>query len=377
MSLDRMDPKTGLNQFCQRYCSRPVTKNDILYKTTKFGNSQFQAVVTLSCLEGQEYAGELSSSRKSAEKSAAQQALQAYSAISSTLLQAAAVHKKCRIPGPLGVPQPFMFNLSNLPSLETAVPGVPGVGVGAAYQAAVKEGLVPGEPEPGASGENPALTDKAKLNAACMKIVRRALRKGETLYETRQVGVGVQVGGFQSTLRLMCLPEVWASRSFLGQVHANKRGAEQSAAGTALAAIMADPELGALVTKEPTPAPSAAGSKSKGKGGAGGRGRSTRRYQEAWDWGWCAGGPDLPRERVTEEAISGEVLEWKGTFGWVKPSEEIDHPAASRRGGKVYVHQRDLLDGVQELSEGAAVSFQLYVDPSGLGGEEVVLCRNS
>jgi len=373
VSLDRMDPKTGLNQFCQRYCSRPVTKNDILYKTTKFGNSQFQAVVTLSCLEGQEYAGELSSSRKSAEKSAAQQALQAYSAISSTLLQASAVHKKCRVPGPLGVPQPFMFNLGNLPNLEPAVPGVPGVGAGgAAEHAAAKQGAEGGEPEPGASGENPALTDKAKLNAACMKIVRRALRKGETLYETRQVGIGPNASGYQSTLRLMCLPEAWASRSFPGQVHANKRGAEQSAAGTALAAIMADEELSAQATKEPDKAPSAAGGKPKGKGG-GGRGRAPR-YQ---GWGWAASGPDLPRERLSEEAVSGEVLEWKGTFGWVKCSAEIDHPAASRRGGKVYVHQRDLLDDVQELSEGASVSFQLYVDPSGLGGEEVALCRNS
>mmetsp|Transcript_20849 Transcript_20849/g.58507 ORF Transcript_20849/g.58507 Transcript_20849/m.58507 type:complete len:378 (+) Transcript_20849:184-1317(+) len=374
VSLDRMDPKTGLNQFCQRYCSRPVTKNDILYKTTKFGNSQFQAVVTLSCLEGQEYAGELSSSRKSAEKSAAQQALQAYSAISSTLLQASAVHKKCRVPGPLGVPQPFMFNLGNLPNLEPAVPGVPGVGAGgAAEHAAAKQGAEGGEPEPGASGENPALTDKAKLNAACMKIVRRALRKGETLYETRQVGISKSFSGYQSTVRLMCLPEIWANQMFPGQVCANKQGAEQSAAGVALAAIMADPELSAQITKVNTaPAQPKANKKSKGKGGG---------AEQAWrwkgGWSWSASGPDLPRERVSETAITGEVLEWKGTFGWVKCSAEIDHPAASRRGGKVYVHQRDLLDDVQELSEGASVSFQLYVDPSGLGGEEVALCRNS
>jgi len=361
MNIDCMDSKTGLNQFCQRYCSRPVTKTDIIYKTTKFGNNQFQTIVTLSCLEGQEYAGELSTNQKNAEKSAAQQALQAYSAISATLLQAAVAHKKCKIPGPLGVPQPFMLNLEPMVPRSLGNPA----GGAAAEQPAVKQ-----EAD---SGENPALTDKVKLNAACMKIVKRALQKGETLYETRQVGISKSFSGYQSTVRLMCLPEIWANQMFPGQVCANKQGAEQSAAGVALAAIMADPELSAQITKVNTaPAQPKANKKSKGKGGG---------AEQAWrwkgGWSWSASGPDLPRERVSETAITGEVLEWKGSFGWVKPSVEIEHPAASRRGGKIYLHQRDLVDGEQELSPGTTVIFQLYVDPSGLGAEEVLLNRNS
>merc|ERR1719444_113853 len=79
------DPKTSLNQFCQRYCSRPVTKADVMYTTTKFGPSQFQAIVKLNCLEGQEYAGELSPNPKYAEKSAADQALQAFAAVIASL----------------------------------------------------------------------------------------------------------------------------------------------------------------------------------------------------------------------------------------------------------------------------------------------------
>lgn len=362
MNLDRMDSKTGLNQFCQRYCSRPVTKADIVYKTTKFGDHQFQTIVTLNCLEGQEYAGELSTNQKNAEKSAAQQALQAYSAISATLLHAAAVvHKKCKIPGPLGVPQPFMLNL------EPMVPRAPGTAAGgaAAEQPAVKQGAE--------SGENPALTDKVKLNAACMKIVKRALQKGETLYETRQVGISKNFSGYQSTVRLMCLPETWANQIFPGQVCANKQGAEQSAAGVALVAIMADPELSAQIIKvNNAPAQPKASKKSKGKGSG---------KEQAWrwkgSWGWSAGGPDLPRERVSETSITGEILEWKGSFGWVKPHVEIEHPAASRREGKIYLHQQDLVDGAQELSPGTIVFFQLYADPSGLGAEEVLLYRNS
>merc|ERR1719343_1979861 len=69
-----MDTKTELNQFCQRFCQRPVTKNDIIYTTTKFGH-QYQSIVKLNCLGGAEYAGNLSSNPKEAEKLAAQQAM--------------------------------------------------------------------------------------------------------------------------------------------------------------------------------------------------------------------------------------------------------------------------------------------------------------
>lgn len=81
-------------------------------------------------------------------------------------------------------------------------------------------------------------------------------------------------------------------------------------------------------------------------------------------------GPNLPRTRVTQEPITGEVLEWKGKFGWVQPSEPIDHPLATRREGKVWVSCGDL-QGVEELTVGSLVQFHVYSDASGLGGEEV------
>ncbi|CAE8624857.1 unnamed protein product [Polarella glacialis] len=226
--MDGMDAKTRLNQFCQRFCVRPVTKMDIVYSTTKFGNNQYQAIVKLNCMEGQEYAGELSANPKEAEKSAAQQAMQAYSTVLSQLPPLRAGQKKKK-------------------------PAASGDG-------AVKKPI----PE----GENPAMTDKVKLNALCMKIAKRALQKGETLYETRQMGIGKAPTGYQTTVRLVCLPGEWANKMFAGQVCQNKQSAEQSAAGIALAAMLLDPELAEAAAKAPEKkkAERPEGGKGKGKG---------------------------------------------------------------------------------------------------------------
>ncbi|CAJ1388041.1 unnamed protein product [Effrenium voratum] len=70
------DPKTELNIFSQRYCQRPMTQADISYRTRKFGN-QYQSIVKLDCIQGQEYAGQLCVKQKEAEKSAAKQAVMA------------------------------------------------------------------------------------------------------------------------------------------------------------------------------------------------------------------------------------------------------------------------------------------------------------
>jgi len=310
---DGMDAKTQLNQFCQRYCLRPVTRKDILYSTTKFGNKQYQSIVRLNCMEGQEYAGELSETPKEAEKSAAQQALKAFAGVISSL-PAGKPAKKKKAEGD-----------------DVAKVKIP-------------------------DAENPALTDKVRLNALCMRIAKRPLEKGETLYDTQQIGVGKNPTGYQSTVRLPCLPEDWSTKLFVGEVFQNKQAAEQSAASKALKAVEADTDLCALadekVPKKPTE-----GKKSKGKG---------------WKNGWwlSKGGPDLPREVVSEATLSATVLEWKGSFGWVKLSQPFEHPAASRREGKVYLHKQDLKDGKELLAEGEMVFVHLYTDSHGLGAAE-------
>lgn len=317
-----VDAKTDLNQFCQRYCKRPVTKQDIVYVVNRFGH-QYQSIVKLNCFSGQEYAGHLSMSAKEAEKSAAQQALMAYASTIETL-------------GPKEDPQ------KNRRKIQ---------------QSLTPQELAAKKAKQLEAGENPAITPKTKLNSLCIKIAKRYLQKGETVYESLKV-----TGGYQATVKLVALPGEWAGRCWAGEVCSTKQKAEQSAAGIALNQILADPEL------------SEEAQKPKGKGKGKGKGKDKEGYWSNWYAGWvwqASSGPDQPRQRVEEEPRTGEVLEWKETYGWIKMDEPVDHPAASLRDGKVYVNRKDLIDELAALEVGAKVEFFLYEDNSGLGAEEV------
>ncbi|CAE7351423.1 PIP5K4 [Symbiodinium sp. CCMP2456] len=86
--------------------------------------------------------------------------------------------------------------------------------------------------------------------------------------------------------------------------------------------------------------------------------------------GYMKSGPELPRQPLFGgEALEGDVLEWKGKFGWIKPLQPIDHPLASRNKSRIYVHVKDLADGLQSLTAGQRVAFQAYTDDSGIGAE--------
>jgi len=67
----------------------------------------------------------------------------------------------------------------------------------------------------------------------------------------------------------------------------------------------------------------------------------------------------------------GEVLVMMGHYGWLMASERIDHPAALKNEGHIYVHKRDIANGVT-LTAGDRVCFYLYVDEQGLGAKN---CR--
>merc|ERR1712194_521206 len=82
-------------------------------------------------------------------------------------------------------------------------------------------------------------------------------------------------------------------------------------------------------------------------------------------------GPDLPRTRISTEKVAGEVAEWKGKYGWVKPSQTVDHPMAGKHKGKLYIHAQDLV-WADELSVGQVCHFYIFSDASGLGAEECV-----
>jgi len=78
-----------------------------------------------------------------------------------------------------------------------------------------------------------------------------------------------------------------------------------------------------------------------------------------------------PRTRLPGGRAKGEVLSWKGNFGWIKPSMPIKHQSAGKHSGKVFVHLEDMEDG-SKPSVGDTVDFFAYADSSGLGAEE---CR--
>lgn len=247
------DAKSTLNQFCQRLTNRPLTKADIVYTTTKFGR-QYQAIVKLNCLEGQqEFAGELCHDARKAEHSAANQALVAYQGIIDNL-------------------PPTESKFAKKRKLNAAE-------VSAAKKAKAEDGT---EPE----GDNPAITPKFKLNSIVTKIIKRFPQKGETEYNCLKVP-----NGFQGTVKLDALPGEWKGRTWAGHVCATKQKAEQSAAEIALADIEADPTLKEVAAKPK------GGGKGKGKGkkgGGKGKGNGNWDWQEWMDpwtmmwnlWGW-------------------------------------------------------------------------------------------
>jgi len=77
-----------------------------------------------------------------------------------------------------------------------------------------------------------------------------------------------------------------------------------------------------------------------------------------------------PRTRVVNFRVTGQVLAWKGKFGWIAPVDGIDHPEATKHEGKIYVGLNDL-KGKKELSPGETVQFFCYSDGNGLGAEQV------
>jgi len=83
-------------------------------------------------------------------------------------------------------------------------------------------------------------------------------------------------------------------------------------------------------------------------------------------------GPNLPRTRITDAPVTGEVLEWKGKYGWIQPTVPIEHELAAKREGKVYVSMSDLVGGIMELTPGSLCQFHVFTDASGLGAEECI-----
>lgn len=68
--------------------------------------------------------------------------------------------------------------------------------------------------------------------------------------------------------------------------------------------------------------------------------------------------------------LLGEVLTWKGNFGWIRPDIAVEHEEAWKHGGRIYVSRRDA-EGT--LQCGSRVSFLAYSDGDGIGAVQVRL----
>jgi len=228
------------------------------------------------------------------------------------------------------------------------------------------------------------------------------MQKGEVLYETHQTPIG-----FQSTVRLPCLPGEWSELAWAGEVASQQKQAEQNAAKEALEAVNSNLEsIRALLPQPQTKPPSGKsggwmmdgkgwgcmGPKGKSKGwGYWGKGMMGMGMGMSGWGGGCGGcgGPEmdqamfggkggkagtsaanLPRTRITEVAITGEIVEWKGKYGWLQPHTQLDHPMARKRAGRIFMSQKDVTGSV-ELELGTMVTFHVYEDPTGLGAEDV------
>jgi len=329
------DPKSALVCFCQRYTKKPVTKTDIMYNNVKFGN-QFQSTVTVACMGGAQFAGEVALKDKEAEQNAAKMALINYAAEIASLT-------------------PGKHAGTNKKRKADTLGGVPGGGSGV-----------------------PVDNAKVQLNSALMRIVKRPMQKEDVTKNTVKVG-----GGYQCTISMPCLPDQWKTMAWAGEVGANQKIAEENAAKHALAALQSDATFSALLSepKEKVVKAQKTEKGGKGGGGKGGGGGGGWYGGDGWDdlfgammsmmgggygGGWKSG--PKPREQVSDTPIFGTVDEWKGKFGWIKPASTVEHEMASKNGGRIFLHTKDWKQEA-EPTAGQSVQFTLYSDKSGLGAE--------
>eukprot|EP00929_Paragymnodinium_shiwhaense_P033001 TRINITY_DN1820_c0_g1_i3.p1 TRINITY_DN1820_c0_g1~~TRINITY_DN1820_c0_g1_i3.p1 ORF type:complete len:506 (-),score=217.69 TRINITY_DN1820_c0_g1_i3:117-1634(-) len=74
-------------------------------------------------------------------------------------------------------------------------------------------------------------------------------------------------------------------------------------------------------------------------------------------------------QKVLAKRLTGKVQEWKGAFGWIVPSQPIQHAAASKNRGRVYMGAEDVEEDISGV--GATVSFFLWCDPKGLAAKHI------
>lgn len=244
--MSHENAKTQLNTFLQRHTKKAIGKADIVYTTQKHGD-QFQTTVTLVCLGGEEFAGDMASNQKEAEKQAAAAALEHHAQ-----------------------------DLAELPAQEDKKKGT--------------KRKEPGAAPAVAAGENPCIANKVLLNGALGRILRRPLSKEDIQCENAKL----EDGQYQTTLSMPNLPGEFGSLAWAGDVASTAKQAEANAAGLAYQALQEDPTYGPVISgpaakKQKTGGAGAGLIRPPGKGGKKGGGKGMSKITPA-NCKWCAKG---------------------------------------------------------------------------------------
>eukprot|EP00928_Gymnodinium_smaydae_P073587 TRINITY_DN56778_c0_g1_i2.p1 TRINITY_DN56778_c0_g1~~TRINITY_DN56778_c0_g1_i2.p1 ORF type:complete len:473 (+),score=21.65 TRINITY_DN56778_c0_g1_i2:78-1496(+) len=90
--------------------------------------------------------------------------------------------------------------------------------------------------------------------------------------------------------------------------------------------------------------------------------------------GYNGRGHTLPRTRISDRFYEGQILEWKGKYGWIRANEAIKHEDAHRHGGRVFLSVSDVLNGAAtSVRAGDSCRFLIFSDEGGLGAEQCTI----
>ena len=75
----------------------------------------------------------------------------------------------------------------------------------------------------------------------------------------------------------------------------------------------------------------------------------------------------MSKHKLPEGTLTGTIYEWSCTYGWITPNTVVEHDAASKHNGKVFLHASNFLSDTKYLKRDTNVVFLLYEDDKGLG----------
>lgn len=132
--------------------------------------------------------------------------------------------------------------------------------------------------------------------------------------------------------------------------------------------MSADEATEAMAAEEPVPAAEAPVQAAEGNDDAPDDSKEGEKEDKKKGGRKGPSGPTLPRTPVSEKQHMGQVMEWKGNYGWIMPAEPIKHPKASMHQGRIFLSRTDL-GNAKDVFPGSFVQFQVFEDEQGLGAE--------